>query len=665
MSGISQKRCRSQKIIKIAGLSLSIWEILFLLSLVSGAMIRIYLAYHAPADIDENYYSFDGHLLEEGHTPFQDFPSRSPLFILLSAAILRLGGDFFTLRLMTVLFSLCTGILIFYTGKLLSGVRTGAIASLLFFLSPYSIRYGYTFITQPFEAFGLGLSFYLLLRWTKMSNNQLNRDGNGVLRQNSCLILSGITLGLSVFVRRNALAFFPAGLLILYYCLAHRNRDGKAFANRGLYYFLFSIGFLSMIIPGILLFVHITDLSFTTYFFYSDYIHTHNSILGNLNFSFTAFDTRGYYLLSSAMVFITLTLWKVSGYALENLGIKGDLKRGIERSAIFFITIGWALAAFSLLGNNYLDAMDNAVDGIFYGIVLLCCMIGAYRFEIAEFADKKREKPMAIQHLPIITATIFGILIVALSGRDFYWTFNAIILLNLLAVVVLFKSGLGTAIRFRKASHNDFASPWIVLGIFFFSVLIFYLLFRVMLPYYYDLLFPLCLLTAMLLESVVRHRPTWDWKGLARAGKALFIATLILSVPVSIAKYSYLDIQGNQTDISDLEDCANYLKANADPHEEILTAKPLIALQADLEIVFNIVRAGVYKKNDTELLDRLNYPLVEEIQEYLGEKGIRFVIMEWGLRAYFLDVYPEFEDYIVSHYQPVESFGSIEVWVRK
>jgi len=651
-------------------------EWFFLFALLIGGIMRFYLAFHAPVDIDENYYAFDGHLLNNGLTPFQDYPTRSPLMLLLSAAVLRMDGDFFALRVITVLASLATGVLVYLAGKTLAGKGIGSAAAVIFLFSPYSIRYGYTFITQPFEALGAGLSFYLLVI-------SLHRSP----ASSRLLVLSGLILGMTVFVRRTALVLFPAELLILYLYLrmvsqkiestgkdkydgnkSDKTKTGKGNLDFKPFLYL-TAGFLAVFLPALGLFMYITGLSYTVYFFGTDYIHAHTSIVENLNYTFTAFDTRAFYLLSPGMVFVTALLYRAGVRAIrqaaEEPGFNKRTASALKFTLILILIVGWLLSAFSLLGNNYIDADGGWATGL----TLFLFMGSGWLLSAFPPAFVSEHKLPAA--LTLLLSTAIGLILIPLAGAEFYLLFDAVILLNILAAAVLFYYGFASGVHFLGSRRAIF--PYASTGVYLLSVLIFYLLFRVMLPYYYDLLFPLSIITALLLRDILgfkakksgkENRKEKKYHGILNASKALFAATLILSLAVSVSAYSREELQENQLKIDDLRECANYLRENGRAGEEILTAKPVIALQAGMEVVFNIVRAGVYSENNTDILEDYHYPPVQEIQDYLEKKGIRFVIVEPGLETCLLDVYPEFRDYINAHYHTVMVFGHVEVRER-
>ncbi len=662
--------------------------------------------------MDENFYSYDGYLYESGLIPFRDFPSRSPLMILLAAGVLRIGGDFITLRLLVVLVAVSTGFLIYHTAKLLSGERTGAIASAIFFLSPYSIRYGYTFMTQPFEAFGLGLAFYFIIRWLHDQKSSIEKmgveksgsrgwsskdshDSEGsktdctlsgtsvkdplahqrnsflnALKQHRYLFLSGIIISLSVFIRRSALILFPVGILIIlssylmtregYLIKEHFIKQYSKNAQWRTPFMVFTTGFTMILIPGMVIFAFITGLSYTAYFFYSDYFDAHTSLIGNLSFSFTAYDTRGYFFVSSALVFITLILWKGSRYILLRIGFREREMRYAEVVIKLMLLMGWYLAAYTLLGNNYTDAGNGWITGS----IMLMILTSAFLAEVFLPIDSAIRSNARRLPVPMLLAIIAGSCLIYTARGEFYLVLNAIILFNIVAIALLFLTGFHNQISFRKNNGNGYYSPILVTGIFFSCMLAFYIMFRIIIPYYYDILFPLCIITAILLEAIAKYEPSIDWKNLVGATKTLFIATLILSVPVTIAHYTYQDVKMNRTEIDDINDCVEYLKDHAEPQEEIFTAKAVIALQADLRIIFNIVRPAPYLEKNDDILDRFDYPDVSVIITYLETYETRFVIMEWVMETYFLETYPEMDDYIESHYHPAEEFDSIEVWIR-
>lgn len=697
---------------------LKIESVIFLVSLVAGFIIRLYLAFTAPINMDENFYAFDGHLLENGLTPFQDFPTRSPLMIIISAAILRMGGDFYALRTAAVIFSIATGILVFHAGRIMGGQRIGSLAAALYFLSPYSIRYGYVFFTQPFEAFCVGLSFTLLVRWvsathgtaretmegrgkrgerggrgergerggnrgvgdinkdksTTIGGNMGKREGNrgvgdfqGIFRslwENRSLIISGLILGCSVFIRRNALAFFPAGFLILcYYQFISMREDGHRSRVRDRLTFIpqmaFSLGFFLVLIPGVILFLAVSGFSYTTYFFYSDYIQTHTSVVGNISFSLLYFDTRGYHFISSALLFITVVLLKLSDHLSSNFHGWGGRAAHMKKVLHVLLLLGWALVLFCLLGNNY----TNADGGLFFGIGLLLIFLLAVGSSILPVYLRPRQAHGSFPIPVYIFATFASFLLILASREEFFFAFDAVILLNVGAIAFLIEKEGHLTIRMEKRSETGFPSPLVALGIFLFCILLFYLMFRVILPYFYDLLFPISIITAFIVIGIADSLRI-DTDDLLRAGKAVFICTLLLSFPISMAEYHYGDIKLNETDIGEFEECVTYLRDHAQPKEEIFTAKALIPLQAGLENIFNIVRPAPYLAHDTDLLERMDYPSVHEIVEYLHERSIRFIVVDWVMQLYFLDIYPELDGYVDANYHQVEEFGSIRLLMR-
>ena len=709
---------------------LKIESMVFLVSLIAGFIIRLYLAFTAPINMDENFYAFDGHLLENGLTPFQDFPTRSPLMIIISAAILRMGGDFYALRTAAVICSIATGILVFHAGRIMGGQRIGSLAAALYFLSPYSIRYGYVFFTQPFEAFCVGLSFTLLVRWVSavhgtvretmgergerggnrvmgninqdkrttiggnMGGREKNRGGGDInqdkrttiegnmegrrkkrgggdfrgmfrsLRENRSLIISGLILGCSVFIRRNALAFFPAGFLILcYYQYISMREDGHRSRVRDKPTFIpqmaFSLGFFLVLIPGVILFMTVSGLSYTTYFFYSDYIQTHTSVVWNISFSLLYFDTRGYHFISSALLFITVVLLKLPDHLSSGFHGWGGRAAHMKKVLHVLLLLGWALVLFCLLGNNY----ANANGGLFYGIGLLLIFLLAVGSSVLPVYLMPRQARAPFPIPVYIFATFASCLLILASREEFFFAFDAVILLNVGSIALFMEKEGHLTIRMEKRSQTGFPSPLVALSIFLFCILLFYLMFRVILPYFYDLLFPISIITAFIVIGIADSMRI-DTDDLLRAGKAVFICTLLLSFPISMAEYHYGDIKLNETDIGEFEECVTYLRDHAEPKEEIFTAKALIPLQAGLENIFNIVRPAPYLAHDTDLLERMDYPSVHEIVEYLHQRSIRFIVVDWVMRHYFLNIYPELDGYVDANYHQVGEFGSIRLLMR-
>jgi hypothetical protein len=705
MSGNDREQNTSTSKVPVVYRFLSPEFIPLYIGLCIGTIARIYLAFTAPINMDENFYAFDAHLLSNGLTPFTDFPTRSPLMILLGAAIYKLGGDFFVLRMVAVLFSIATGILIYFTGRIMGGNRIGTIAALLFLLSPYSIRYGYVFFTQPVEAFFVGLSFYLIVRWVRDHDMA---TGNGGI-QNGCqnektvqgvengspetpesfsifhalyphreLLLSGIILGMAVFIRRNAMAFFPAGLLILaYYQITLRNKDihswHRSVLRNPIPLIAFSIGFLSILIPGILIFMKISGLSFTTYFFFSDYLQAHTSTVGNIEFILLYYDTRGFYFISLGMLFLTMLLLKLPILLSEHFGWTSLTRDRIYLAVKGFLLLGWILASVAMLGSNYNDGQEGDIFTEFgLGFVILCAP--SLYFGSLLLRRRKLSKPFGIagvqengileqytqlyQWITVLSAVL------VMSREGYFFPFGAIIILNLLCILAFFLFGkVHRNYRFNQRSSTDFPSPLAATGIFFIGILLFYILFRILLPYFYDVLFPLCILSAFLLNAIGNNISAHR-KDILEIAKVLFFTTLVLSSIVSVMEFQYRDSKANETEIDDFRAAVDFLEDVTVEGEIIFTAKASIAYQADVENLHNIVRPAPYLDNDTDLLERLEYPTIGEIITGLDDFGVRFIVVDFVMQTYFLDAYPELGTYVSEQYSRVKICGDIYILGR-
>ncbi len=750
---------RSKEIRYPLPFSLTPAYLVFFSAMIFGTLIRIHLAITAPINMDENFYAFDGHLLQTGLTLFQDFPTRSPLMIIISAAILETGGDFYTLRLVAVFFSVATGVLIFHTGRIMGGQRIGAFASVLFFLSPYSIRYGYVFFTQPFEAFLVGVSFTWIVHWIQKQSirdtnakgidssessrkdiisshsSENNNDHRGIIttettrtndgggrgaglekkekgagdggireevervkenvdmkmmgkievggkgeeevserqhlpeeislwKQHGLLLLSGVILGLAAFIRRNSIAFFPAGIFIITLYQYMGKYAGPSTSEQSrlkcfIPQIMFTLGYFSVLIPGILLFLSVTGMSYTTYFFYSDYLQAHSSICWNILFSILYLDSRGFYFLSVSMLFLTFVIYKSVGTLISRLGFTSQRAQELTHGTFAFLLFLWILALLPLAGNN----LKSSFHGLIYALGLLS-IFGLVSVTVI-FPDSGPLKFLGRYSIMtrFSSATFLGIMIILISGSNFFLPFCIVILLNFIALFLLFRERILQRISLSASSATGFPLPLIITGIFFLSILLFYILFRVLLPYYYDLLFPLCLITAFLVTDILDFE-TGNPSRFLILGKSLFICSLILSVPIGLGEFTYGDIKPNETEIEDFDDVVRYLRAYSNPHEEIFTAKAVIALQADLENIFNIVRPSPYLNNDTDLLDRMDYPSIREITDYLESHAIRFIVLDWVMQTYFLDIYQDLNEYVSSHYHLAEEFGSILILIR-
>jgi len=183
-----------------------IWTLVAVLA--AGFLIRLYGATHWPMDSDEEWYIADARLILQGMTPFVDFHTRSPVFLFAIAAFMKaFGVGVVSARLVTVFSSTILAGVLFLIGKQLYNPKAGLVAAALFSLSPFTIRYGFTAVTESFSMMLLGVSLYLLIRGIEKKRWHF-------------FLLHGLFLALAIFSRRSGLIFIitePILLAIIFY----------------------------------------------------------------------------------------------------------------------------------------------------------------------------------------------------------------------------------------------------------------------------------------------------------------------------------------------------------------------------------------------------------------------------------------------------------------
>lgn len=178
---------------------------IFCLVLLVGFALRYIAATTLPLTNDEGSYLYDAYLLGTGHLPFLTSFSRSPGLMVPLAIWLKIFGLSVTSgRLLGIVASLSSAVLLYFIGKELRGKLLGFVSFSLYALVSSSVIHGSYLLTEPFEiAYSLAASL-LLIRSLKSKNWFLQTA------------LSGVFFGLAACSRETA-AVYPLflGLTIL------------------------------------------------------------------------------------------------------------------------------------------------------------------------------------------------------------------------------------------------------------------------------------------------------------------------------------------------------------------------------------------------------------------------------------------------------------------
>ncbi len=276
-------------------------------------------------------------------------------------------------RFQSIIFNYFSIILIFLIGKKLFNPQTGLIASAIFGLSPYTLIYGQSFMSESISLFFLLLSFFLLL---PHSNKQ---------HSFSRIVLSAFCLSISLTGRLHFILFFP-----LFFYLLIRKGEKKIFNA-----FIFIFVALAMPVFWYLY----------TYFaaFHFENVHTNMflqitaerkiSLLVSLNFWRHLFDLFSQLMLTPlAFPFAILALF-------------------VSKKTESF----WLISASILFGlMTVILAPDKIIahDFYLYGIFPFLSLLAASGFEEMTRSFPKLKSPFMV--------TIFTLLFFAVSSRYFF-----------------------------------------------------------------------------------------------------------------------------------------------------------------------------------------------------------------------------------------------------
>jgi len=211
---------------------------------LSALVLRIFLAERMPLDFDEAWYLANSSLTMDGLIPYKDFFGRSPLLLYMIGGMIRLTThDIFFGRLVSVLSSSISAVLIFSIAKKYFSGKIAMISGLLYALSPFPVRYGFLAVTEPVSIMFVLIAVHFFL--TGFNNDK-----------KKWFLLSGILLSMAVLVRRSSAIYaiaLPIFCFIYYFVLRIRKKKSarkltsRLFANTIIFGAGFSIVFLGLL----------------------------------------------------------------------------------------------------------------------------------------------------------------------------------------------------------------------------------------------------------------------------------------------------------------------------------------------------------------------------------------------------------------------------------
>lgn len=171
--------------------------IIFFLSL----SLRLWLLDKRWINPDEGAHMMDSLLVLEGKVPLVDFDSRQPLYTYVIAGFFKLFGVHYLIgRLQAVLFSLLTGLVLFFMAKALFDSRVALLSSTIYWMLPLEVMQSAIVKTEPLVVFLTCFSFYAVIQFLQHSHKAW------------WLLIAGMCAALGFYVRQSALIVPVVGL---------------------------------------------------------------------------------------------------------------------------------------------------------------------------------------------------------------------------------------------------------------------------------------------------------------------------------------------------------------------------------------------------------------------------------------------------------------------
>lgn len=176
-------------------------------------LVRFFTLKVAWVDGDEGNYLYDAKLMLEGFVPFKDYVTRSPLYLCLLAISIKLFGTTLTAgRVVSLISSVGTTVLLYFLAKELYNKRTGLAAALIYALLPFTVFWSSIIKTEPTVAILNMLAIYLFVLGLKRRNNFF-------------IICGGAVVALAILVRESALGLLVIQVTFAYVYLSFQSKS--------------------------------------------------------------------------------------------------------------------------------------------------------------------------------------------------------------------------------------------------------------------------------------------------------------------------------------------------------------------------------------------------------------------------------------------------------
>ena len=158
-----------------------------------GLFIHLYYANNLPLTNDESSYLYDTLNIRNGLIPLKDFLTKSlPFIYLLTLSQSIFGNSIFVGRLLMIVISLFTSLLLYFFARDMLGKKIAIISGLIYWAFPLIAAYTTQIHTEPLQVLCVILSYLFLFRFR-------------VSKKLHHLLFSAIAMTIAFFVRQSSI----------------------------------------------------------------------------------------------------------------------------------------------------------------------------------------------------------------------------------------------------------------------------------------------------------------------------------------------------------------------------------------------------------------------------------------------------------------------------
>lgn len=681
-----------------------------ILIIAIGSFIRYYYTGIVVLRGDETSFIYQAQLISKGNIPFKDHFARANGYTLFLACWMKIfGGSLITIRLSSVFISILTSLTLYQIGSRIKDHRCGLLITAFFMFTPYNFRLGSIVMTEVLEVYLLTLSVLFLI--VAMTDSR-----------RSYLIMCGILVGYSFFIRRTAILFVVIiPLSILAYQFTNKTRSNlyrtlkQVIVDSGIFF----ISFLLFISAVYAFFISQTSLSFmheVTFFGAGSIFDVHDiasnrAIVGGKSLVFYSFFSVIFFLAfissyfsrylgknrvisyRSVLPFLFVLLFRylspfnipprttVTGEFFDLVVISafiaaalpGSIKRRLSSSlpemnsyitASIFIFISFVVYQHLQYYSPLLIQLGIALLlGLALEIVTNIIIKG-YR----DMIDRDRFKSITSHpHVRSIGKKIYdhrilifsvAILQIFLYSEESVFNNQEKTLLNIIYILSFFF--MIFLMRFIKTDH--YGLPEFIIVAWFFSFLIFYIYYGFDMEFYYfEFIVPV-----IIGAGIAFHRLTVDIPPNYRPILKSVLTLAVISLFISHSIYMNTFERQSETDLISPEThqkIVDYLEERTEPGEEIFTATFSIAVQAGLSLHPKITFKTYYNRPDIFPDPEITgFPSIEDLMIRFLSKPVRYCVIDPLTSLYFFSTHPDFEEFIKEHYDLEKTIVNVEIY---